>query len=387
MLKSFLFLVVVLVLVSCRDAAPVPTLAPTAAPPTQLPASQVTQVLPTPLAPTPTPTSEPTATPVLAIPEPTALSGSDVNITSPSAGVDLLQGSEVSASGLVRLDPSHTFSVTLASATGYVLAESVPAVEEFNTWQTTLLVPHSVSGPAEIRASVIAADGSLLAEDVLPVNLVLDPDASDRYLDLYRPVVGDSAAAGFNLFFDGRAQQPVSNVVTIMLWNECRVEVTRQSFQLSGSGYWQGFLVVPTNVSGPACAIARFGAPGDENWREAQVTLEVAGLSEEPAPAVLVGNPPPESVLDPGRSLLLYGTAYNAPESTVTVSILLENGRVLTEGVTAADIFGYWELELFIPADAEGPAVIRAAVGDEAEDYYARHESRVMIGTENGSQN
>ena len=382
-MKNLLFLLATLALAACSDTPPVPTLAPTAAAPTQSPTSEASPALPTPLAPTATPTPEPSPTPVLAIAEPTPLSGSDVNITSPSAGVDLVQGSELNASGLVRLDPSHTFSVTLSSATGYVLAESAPEVEEFNTWQTTLTVPHSVSGPAELRASVFAPDGSLLAEDVLPVSLLLDPDATDRYLDLFRPVVGDSATAGFNLFFDGRAQRPVNNVVTIMLWHDdCRNEVARQSFQLSGSGYWQGFLVIPTNIAGPACAVARFGQPGEESWREAQVTLNVAGLSEEPAPGVLVGNPPPGSELDPGRSVLLYGTAFNAPERTVTVSILLENGRVLTEGVTAADIFGYWELELFIPEDALGPAVIRAAVGDEAEEFYARHESRVFIGTE-----
>jgi hypothetical protein len=382
-MKIFLFVITAFALVSCSDAGPAPTLAPTAAVPAQLTATEASQTLPTPLAPTPTLTAEPSPTPLLPTSEPSPMSGTDVNITSPSAGIDLLQGSEVSASGLARLDPTDTFSVTLTSATGYVLAQSAPSVEEFNTWQTTLTVPHSVSGPAELRASVLAADGDLLAEDVLPVNLLLDPDSSDRYLDLFRPLVGDSAAAGFNLVFDGRAQQPANSTVTIMLWSDsCRVEVARQSFLLSGSGYWQGFLIVPADVSGPACAVARFGLPGEESWREAQVTLEVTGLSEETALGVLVGNPPPGSALLPGKSQLLYGTAYNAPEAAVTVTILLENGRILTEGVATADIFGYWELELFIPADAEGPAFIRAAVGDEAEDNYARHESRVTIEAE-----
>ena len=61
------------------------------------------------------------------------------------------------------------------------------------------------------------------------------------------------------------------------------------------------------------------------------------------------------------------------------VSILLENGRVLTEGVATADPYGYWEIELFIPLDASGPAQINVTIGTPSEDNYAQNQTLVTI--------
>ncbi|MGD2079037.1 MAG: hypothetical protein PVH18_11685, partial [Chloroflexota bacterium] len=266
-------------------------------------------------------------------------------------------GTEVTVSGLVQSGDDHAFSLALVSATGRTLDQVEPEVNEFNSWQATLTAPQSVSGRAEIRAQLVNKDGNVVASDAVPVMMSVDTRNLDRYLVLYRPKQGEKAVAGYNVFFDGLAQSPVDNLVTISLWTDaCENQVARQSFRLRGSGYWQGFIIVPFDVSGTLCAVAQFGEPDSDSWREAQVEIDVLPQEDEQAIGVEIGNPPPNRQMTPGSSLLLYGTAFNAPEQEVLVSILLENGRLLTEGVASTDNYGYWELELFIPADAAGSA-------------------------------
>jgi hypothetical protein len=125
--------------------------------------------------------------------------------------------------------------------------------------------------------------------------------------------------------------------------------------------------------------VADFGERGEEDWREAQVLLDILPPTDENAKGVLVGNPPPNATQTAGESILLYGTAYNAPDREVLISVILENGRVLTELVTTADIFGYWETNLFIPIDAEGTAMINISIGVPGENNYAQNQTIVTI--------
>jgi hypothetical protein len=76
---------------------------------------------------------------------------------------------------------------------------------------------------------------------------------------------------------------------------------------------------------------------------------------------------------------LLYGTAYNAPDREVLISMILENGRILTEAVAQTDIFGYWEISLFIPEDSEGPAFINVLIGIPNEEGYAQNQTEITI--------
>lgn len=370
-------------IVACQQSEELPTLAPTMAPVTLVVSQRTTPAPVTSTPAEPTVTFTPSATPVVLTPRPTSLAGPGVNITSPVEGSQIELGSEIIVSGLVQIGADQTFSVTLITATGRRLAQALPQVNDFNSWQATLAVPHSVSGAAEIRANLFEKDGAVATGDVLPVMLQVDPENAGNYLILDRPLQAEEAVAGYNIFFDGLAQRPIDNLVTISLWNEtCQNRVARQSFRLRGSGYWQGFVVVPAGASGQLCAVAHFGDPGEETWREAQVLIDVLDPNDERAVNVVIGNPPPESVLTPGKTLLLYGTAYNAPDRQVLISILLENGRLLTEGVAAADIFGYWELALFIPADAAGPAQIEASLGERGSDEYVQSKIMVQIGNQ-----
>jgi hypothetical protein len=373
-------LLLIVFVVACQDAQELPTLAPTMVA-VQLPTSAPSVDLATDTPAPPTVTLTPSVTPVVLTPQPTPLVGPGVNITSPSIDSEILLGEEVVTSGLVQLGPDHEFSLFLESASGHVLDQAQPEISDFGSWQATITVPHSISGRAEIRARLATDAGQIVAEDSVPVMLQVDQESVDRYLVLYRPQESEQPVAGYNVFFDGLAQRPVDNLVTISLWtDDCQNRVARQSFRLRGSGYWQGFVIVPFETEGLICAVAHFGEPDNETYREAQIELDVRPASDEHALGVLVGNPPPEKDLRAGSSLLLYGTAYNAPGREVLVSILLENGRLLTEGIAAVNTYGYWELELFIPASAAGPAQIEASVGKHGDDNFAQSIIPIHIG-------
>jgi hypothetical protein len=369
------------ILAGCQPVEEVPTRVPAAV----LPTSDATNtpLLPPTRTPNPTRTPLPTNTVVFATRTPTPVflpSGPAVNITTPSINADLVMGTEISIGGLGQLLPSQTLSVTLVSATGHRLAETTAEMNAINSWQVDITVPQQVSGLAQIQAAILDEDGTVVTLDVHAVRLVLDTDTTDKYMALFRPLTGEQAVAGFNLFFDGRAQEPTGNYITISLWDQnCQNQIAVQGFRLNSSTYWQGFLVVPRNITGPVCAVAEFGERGDPAWREAQVLLEVLPATDANARGVLVGNPPPNATLAAGESILLYGTAYNAPDGEVLISVILENGRIITEVVTTADIFGYWETSLFIPADAEGPAMINVSIGTPNENDYAQNQTLVTI--------
>lgn len=384
-LPSALILSLIILISACDEEIVIPTIASTAVAPTQEIPTVTPRIIPTlvTIAPTQTrpATPTPTVTPVIPEPDQPSPFESGVNITSPNEGAELLQGDEVSVGGLVHISAGETFSVTLSSATGRELALADVDVHQFSNWEGKILVPVSVSGSAKVVASIVDSSGNIVAQDSHEVNLILNPEITETYLELFRPIKGENVVAGFNMFFDGRAQGPVNNIVAISLWKEeCQVLVGRQSFVLRGSGYWQGFLVIPWTETGPMCAVAHFGEPGADAWREAQVTINVLSPEDSEAKGVVVGNPPADSEIPPDSSLLIYGTSYNTPAGEVHVTVRTEDGRVLTEGITETDIYGYWELSLFIPAGISGVAEISASVGDEDEDIFAEHRILIHIG-------
>jgi hypothetical protein len=333
---------------------------PTPLPPTAtplLPPSNLTTVVKEPDRATAIPTEPvaPAATPTNALEEP------GITITAPEAGSDLVMGTDLVARGLAQGDAAHTMWLSLLALDGHLLAEAQGVMQE-GVWQASFRVPLNVSGETLLSAIVRDGTGETVAQTELPVKVALDTEASDRYLALFRPQKGDPAMGGFNLFFDGRAQRPVKSTVTISVWSDgCRTQVARQSFVLRGSGYWQGFVVIPKSVSGPGCAIAHFGTPGEASWRSVQVPLIISGNEDESAGGVTIGNPPPESHVAGGRDLLLYGIALATSEEPVQVTMMLENGRILTESSVTADFWGYWELLVLLPTDVQGPAAITAS--------------------------
>jgi hypothetical protein len=378
-----LLLLLTLLAIGCTQGE-LPTRVPMAATPTVPPPTNTPFFIPPTLdlrqfgSPTPEPTPvlptrAPTTTPT---PQPPS-----VRITTPGNDVQFVIGSDVIISGLMQAAPEHSLQLLLITANGYLLAETTALRHEFNTWQASLRVPESVTGPAQVVAAIVdKAEELVVAQDAVQVQLVLNVNDSDRYLALYRPVSGETAVAGFNLFFDGRAQRPVDNLVTISIWHEeCRTQAARQSFVLSGSGYWQGFIVVPQDLRGAACAVAYFGTPGEVGWREAVLPITIVSPAEIDSHSITIGNPPPGSAVQAGEPFLIYGTAGNARNSSVMVTILLDNGRILTEGFTTTDYWGYWELSVYLLPETAGQAFIHAAVGEPNTAAFTQTQSIITI--------
>ncbi|MGB3717936.1 MAG: hypothetical protein WA996_26260 [Candidatus Promineifilaceae bacterium] len=384
---DLILLLLSILFVACKTEPEIPKVVPSVVAPTSPPPTDTRLPTPTPTAtvvietetPTQTPTS--TATPVIPGIDETPSAQSGINITSPKEHEELIQGAEVSVGGLSQLGEGESLTVTLVSATGQTLAVADVVGHPFNNWDGKMIIPVMHSGSASVLAKVLDSDANVIAQDTQEVVLGVNPEITDVYLDLFRPQGGDGVVAGFNMFFDGWAQRPVDNRVSISLWNEsCLVQIARQSFILRGSGYWQGFLIIPAGVSGPACAVAHFGESGDDAYRQAQIVIDVLPVDDDQAIGVLVGNPPADSDITPGSTLLLYGSSYNAPEDEISVTIHSEDGRLITEGVASADSFGYWELSLFIPSEATGIAEVAAIIGDNSDGTYAEHRVIVHIG-------
>jgi len=371
-LKTFvLTLVLLVVLAACADPSPaLPTQLPVAELPTEPPPSPTslppTRDLSVPTPPSsgngtavasavpPTPTRIPTALPTPVEPL--------INLSAPDNGAQLVLGSDIVVRGLAQVGASQTISVTLISANGRALS-GAPGIVNSVGWEAGLTVPISSSGAATLRATILDDIGTVLAQDSANVTLVLDASDNDRYLALYNPVEGDTAVSGYFLFFDGRAQQPVNNSITISLWMDaCQTQVAAFTFTMSSSGYWQGQLGVPGDVSGPGCAIASFGTPGTETWREVQIPVNVLAADSDEATGVTIISPAEGSVTLSGQELALTGTAFNA--ATVLVSVLMENGRIVSELSATPDNFGYWEMQVLLPFDVSGAAEITATAQD-----------------------
>jgi len=354
--------------VACGSAEALPTAIPTAALPvatntmaaSPLPPTRDIASTPTPLPPTPTATLRPTRTP-------TPVVAPILSLTTPAGGETLFIGQSVEASGFVHGTPGMTVKVGLTSATGLSLA-TVDATIDTNTWRATLEVPPFVSGSGELQVALLRSDGSVLARDSAPVFLGVDAEQPERFVAISRPATGDAVVAGHYLFFDGRLQAAGGGRVTIaLLMDDCQNEVAAYTFSLRGSSYWQAYIIPPRDLSGPGCAVAYVGSPGEEGWRAAQIPVEVLAQNDPQAVGVMIANPAAGRRLTGGETITVNGVAYNAPGGEVHVAVMLANGRIIAESAVEAGASGFWELEVTLPVDVEGEASVTATVGDPGD--------------------
>jgi len=370
--QIILGLVTVLLLAACGggdDAPTLPTPFPTA--PSELPTA-VSTAAPIDQEPTivPTPVNTPLPTPTL---PPAA-----VNITLVEGDGTAIMGQDVVLRGRAVLHPDQVVMLSLVTINGRLLASSPAQVNELG-WEGQLTVPEQVSGIAYLYATIRP---DLLSDEVVAVDretirLALDVDNADRYLALYRPAGGETAVASYNFFFDGVVYRPTGSLVTISIWmDDCQTQVAEQSFVLNGSGYWQGFLVLPWNVEGEGCAVAHFGEPHTADWREAVAPIHIFLPADAEANGVTIGNPPPGRSYTPGQLVYLYGTAYTA-DGVARVKGELENGRLATDNHIDVDERGYWEHSFRLPAEVEGQVEITVSTGEPDDERYA--EARLLL--------
>jgi hypothetical protein len=363
---TFLLALILVLLTACG-----PDPVPTQVSPLQLPQPSPTSILPPTLDISGQNQVE-TATPAPTIPPkpsrtPTPVDVS-INISYPAENELLTVGAEITVGGLVKKEETHSILLSLVTSNGRILSQ-VPGELMAQGWAASFILPPQVTGVAYLQAAVLDDTGQVLAEHRSPVLLTLNPDATGRFLELYRPQVNDTAVGGYSFFFDGRVNRPVNNFVTISIWaNNCQEQVARQGFQLGNSSrpfYWSGFVVVPEDLVGPACAVAYFGEPGTEEWREAQVPIEVLAQNDAAAKGVVVASPRADAEIFAGEELFLYGTAYNVTDGPVMVDVVMENGRIVGQTTVQTDYWGYWEATLLLPFDVLGLAEITVTAGED----------------------
>jgi hypothetical protein len=370
-------------LLACNnDPASLPTTMPVASVPVDTP------MLPssTPDAGEPTPLPTATETPDAPDTTPTATADGSpepgVTISDPSENMTLLLGSEAVVRGRAQLPSSSRLVVTLLSQTWYELVTAEAALGEVG-WEASLTVPYEVGGNGRILAEILDEDDNILASDEISVWLEPDTDNMQRYLTLNRPFTDNVAVRGFNFLFDGTVFNPVNNTISISIWAEdCRIQVARQNFILGSSATafnWHGFIIVPAEAEGEACAVAGFGQPDEPNWREIQVPIMVYPSSAAEARQLEIARPLPQTIYRAGDRLFIYGTAPGITEGVVLVSVLLENGRIIDENEVTTDLWGYWEFETLLPVDVEGPAEITVSAGEVDEAGYVTQQTLITI--------
>lgn len=387
-LFSLLIFLLLLFLAACaQPQLPLPTSLPVAALPTATqtslpPTTDFTALTGTPIPTIVSPTNEPTITPS---PPPPL-----IGISSPDNEENIVLGSDIIVKGLGQWPANLSGWLALISSNGRLLNETKINPQDLG-WETELTVPGQVSGAAFLEASIRDEAGNIQSSDRVPVNLVSNTESTDRFLTLYHPVPGEAAVGGFNLFFDGLVFRPTGSAITISVWIEnCQTQIARQSFTLGRSNtafYWQGFVIIPNETFGDACAIAHFGEPEDEAWREAIVPIQILSPDDEAAKGVQISTPAEGSHIMAGRELLLYGTALNVSEKPVSIAILMENGRIISQSTAPADHWGYWEFRVTIPPDVAGPAKIAISAGDQGSDNFAESEIIINVDPAPASEN
>jgi hypothetical protein len=269
-------------------------------------------------------------------------------ITSPAADASLATGSEVTVSGVA---PAGAAGVQVAlTASGLELATAEAEVQANNMWETTLVVPASMTGRARLRVSL--ADGSSVEKGVI---LTQAAATSGPAISLTQPDEATIAVAGGVLFFSGRVQQPLENEVTIaVFYDDCQTAAAQMSFDVGQGGQWWGYVVIPETVFGPACALAYTGTLGEGNWRGVNVPINILEEDDPTARGLFIANFPEMEVVR-GEPVTVYGHAFNVPNRQVQVSLVV-NGVAVAQGTTTVDRFGYWEIDLTLPADVAVPA-------------------------------
>jgi hypothetical protein len=254
----------------------------------------------------PSPTPRPTATPVTPA----------LALSAPHSGELLPTGTELNFSGTVTAQADWRLELVLLAPDGRLLtAVPIPLRQTGSQpWQIALTLPSRVTGMALVQANLFSADGALLSQDSAPVTLLPDPN-DQRVLSLAAPVGGDTAVPGYYLYFTGQSRLPAENLIRVALLDAtCTTLLREDSFRVSGSGAWQGYLPLPSNIPpGPACARAAFGPPNSENRRETLVPITVLAQDDPRASAIRFFNRLPDRALQAGESWPFFGVAYNAP--------------------------------------------------------------------------
>ncbi len=332
-------------------------------PATGLPTRLATATLMPPSA-TPEPTATVTSTST-AVPTPTIIPNT---VQSPET---IQAGEMLALSGSWNREAASLLQI-IVQISEWVLVEGETAVSENGHWEATFSLPPQISGAATI--TVGAADNTIMNPLLIEANL----DSDQSYVTLENPSVGQTAVSGYGTFFDGMVNKPIGGTIVIgILVDGCTRFATGQTFEL-GNGLWSGLLVIPSDISGKACAIVRTGDPDAEegDWAAHIVPLPILVAEDVDARRVSLGNTG-ELIFEAGEVAEVFGTAVHAPNNRVNIIIASDDGShiLLAEATVAVNGYGFWEADILLPDSYTGFALLTISTGNE-DDY---QEERIPI--------
>lgn len=356
-------------LAACRQSVPDRPPQPTLEPQVNIP--QIPSSTPEP---TQTPVIEPTQTPVPSAtptntPLPTA-TAVPLTILEPAADLSIPAGADLAIRGIDETAANGRIHVTVRIGE-WLLAEKETAVAGDGTWNLTIALPPHLTGPATITARPATSQQT---QSIL-VHIQPNIDINQTYILFDRPYLGETAVAGHAVFFNGEINRPINRTLDIgILHDGCSRFAARQTFEL-GNGQWQGMLVIPSDIAGPACAMARTGNPDtSDEWLAALMPLDILAGDNENAAGITLGNTG-ELLFSATEPVYLFGTAVHAPNNELNLLLTSDDGtyKLLVNETVAVNSYGFWETTLHLSERYTGFALLTASMGAGDNYYELRH--------------
>ena len=302
-----------------------------------------------------------------------------VTIVYPAAGDDLFVGEAITLRGNIKPIPEVPLVLRVLALGGEELVRETAVIDDATgDWSATMTIPPQIVGSAQIMAQLEEQSDAVAVQ----VNLVPQVQASERYIIMHRPISGVTVVPGYAVLFNGEVFQPLDESVTIAIQSaNCVESWTSGSIGLP-NGSWQGWSVLPQTVTpGAACAIAFTGERGTESAREVRIPLTILDAMDDRVRSLKLGNAG-DLLFTAGASAYIYGVAVRAPNNQVTVQLVSDNQETspstIAQGTAVANSFGYWELNLEIPADTpQRSALLVISMGED--DAYREVRQTVFV--------
>ena len=290
-----------------------------------------------------------------------------LTITSPVAAGQAFVGAPFEIHGYTDPEGVEFVELTLEAGPNVLATQTAPVDDATGDWRATLDAPANVVGEGRITAR--AGAQSITVPIFLLENQALRAGPAEPAIVMLRPVSGEAAAAGYPLYFEGTVRNPINDSVAIgVLVDNCSRLAAQQSFTVAGGGSWFGLIILPREaLDDRACATVYTGVYGEE-WREVQQRLPVLAPDDERVARISL-----ERWVDltfrAGGTAALSGMAVDADEVTVVLKSSVDES-VLAEGTAVVGDFGFWEIQLPVPADAPGTIFIEVTIPNpEGEPY------------------
>lgn len=314
-----------------------------------------------------------TATPPPAPPE--------LTLRTPLPGSQFIAGTGIDVSGnAINIVPGQFIRVALVNAQGGQLADATLIAAD--DWRVILPAPADITGPLKVEASIIAADGTTLSRSETSIEgigniTVSEIPENDYFMAIDR--VSSQAVAGKGVFLNGRSGSPLDiyDVTIELYYQDCTTSGGPISFQMYGSGGWNGYLIVPNGTQGTTvCLRAYTGTPGTDTYRQAEERFVVIDPTDPAAIRIEIATPRPGSYYT--TPFEISGVAIDPPLGYVLVQIITGDGTVIWEQTVVPDRFGNWRTEADVRVSAPTEVSI-AAIVDNTDGTFATDAHSINI--------